>query len=329
LIQSVERGGLLAGKKKLIVGAALGVFIIFLGSVFLRPRYAARDDHQERRVAAARRPAAADTAAAVGKRPSAPKPVTDTPKAETATVEAAPSEEAPVEDPYGSVLVRVIWGEDKTPAAGVRGMVIPWGSPHLYIDEQETLRWDPVLAQDREIVGRVLDENGLPLPGFQVLAEEMLGGVARKSTQTRLKTDEEGRFRITELSDLAYRVLVFEPESRLACFFADGVRPNGEEVVVEVEKESLSSAFLLGTVLAPAGDPAGGAKVICFSGLAGYRVDFADKETGEIKVGPLPPGHYRLEVQAQGYPPLGLEIEELSPRERRNVGLVWLKSGNR
>jgi RNA polymerase sigma-70 factor (ECF subfamily) len=633
LIRGVEKGGLLAGKKKLLAWSAVGLFMIFLGGTVWRMTYTPRREPEGALVARSPPPPAARAAAAVGEAPPALHLHTTLEvKEQKSAAEEPPPQEPPGEDPYGSTLVRVIWGDDKTPAAGVRGMVIPWGSPHLYIDERgfvtgpdgavqvdhlfrggatvmldrggsagvqvvpgelaetvveippgmnvegvvvdpdglpaggarvwvsyrghtnwgnevavtgpdgsfwlrsigddcyigaraagyapsdlrhlkseagtsqplrirlngqggavvgtvrdprgepvahakvmvgaeyahytllddgatglsgppdlaftdsqgrfmsdavppgetriavrapgfvalevwveveagsavetelalapgatltgrvtgaqgqpasgakmvvgdardflslkvfssadgsylleglppgevevyaerkgwgraaakltvkglETLRWDAILAQDREIVGRVLDENGLPLPGFLVLAEEMLGAGGRKATQTKLKADGEGRFRIPELSDLAYRILVFEQDNTLPCFFADGVRPGPEETVIEVERESLSSAFLLGKVLGPGGDPAGRAKVLCFSALAGYRVDFTDQESGAFQSGPLPPGSYRLEVQIQGQQPAVIEVKDLSPREHRDLGLVRLKAG--
>jgi hypothetical protein len=79
-------------------------------------------------------------------------------------------------------------------------------------------------------------------------------------------------------------------------------------------------------VLDAAGAPLGGAKVICFSELAGYRVVFTGKERGEFKVGPLPPAtDYSIEVQAQEHAPARVAVKELSPREERDVGAVALQ----
>ena len=202
-----------------------------------------------------------------------------------------------------------------------------WGraATRLTVHGNELLRWDPVLAEDREITGRVLDQNGASLPGFLVLAEAAVGKGARRETQTKQKTDAEGRFRIPELSDIVYRLLVFEPESPFPCLFADDVRPESEEVVVQVERDALSSAFVFGRIVDPAGKAAPGAKVLCFSAIAGHRAAFAEKERGEFQIGPIPPGRYRLEVQAQGYPPVEVEEEELDPHERHDAGVIWLK----
>jgi len=202
-----------------------------------------------------------------------------------------------------------------------------WGraGTKLVVKGGEVLQWDAVLAQDREIGGRVLDENGSPLAGYSVLAEEKVGKGARRASQKMLKTDEEGRFRIPELSNLPYRILVFEPESQFPCLFADGILPGTDDVVVEVEREALSSASVAGKVLDPAGSPAGGARVLCFSAIAGYRTQFADKKTGEFRVGPVPPGGYRIEVQVQGYPALEVGVHDLVSHEERNLGVLWLK----
>jgi len=133
----------------------------------------------------------------------------------------------------------------------------------------------------------------------------------------------DGRFRLTGLGDLAYRILVFEPKSPIPCVSIDEVRPTPEDVTVVLERRSLSSAFLEGKVLLAPGSPARGAELICYSRLSGYRTAFADGESGGFRIGPLPPGGYRLEVQFPGASTTEVEVEALEPDERRDLGRLW------
>ena len=194
-------------------------------------------------------------------------------------------------------------------------------STRITVEEPgQSLAWDPVLTQDLEIRGRVVDENGAPLEGFVLLIEEETRGTgSRKATQQRLTTDSNGAFSQGELSDLSYRITVHEAEGSLPCGSLDGVRPGTGEAEIRVERQALSSAYLIGRVLDAQGRIYPGAKVICFSTLGGYRVAFAAKD-GTYRVGPVPGGRYRIEVQAPGHASVACGEHDVEPREEKDLG---------
>ena len=194
-------------------------------------------------------------------------------------------------------------------------------STRITVEEPgQSLSWDPVLTQDLEIRGRVVDENGTPLEGFLLLIEEETRGTGRrKATQQRLTTDSSGGFSQGELSDLSYRITVHEAEGSLPCGSLEGVRPGAGEAEIRVERQALSSAYLQGRVLDAQGRIYPGAKVICFSNLGGYRVAFAAKD-GTYRVGPVPGGRYRIEVQAPGHASVACGEHDVEPREEKDLG---------
>jgi hypothetical protein len=190
---------------------------------------------------------------------------------------------------------------------------------------REMIEWNPVLAQDLEIRGRVLDENDASLEGFVLLVEEQtLGGRGRRETLKKARTDGAGLFTFGELSDLAYRITVHESENSLPCGLLEEVRPGGGEVEIRVDRQALSSAYLLGRVQDAQGNAYPGAKVICYSAIGGYRVFFTGKEGGAFRLGPLPSGRYAVEVQVPGHASLALGEHEVEPGEEKDLGLHFL-----
>ena len=57
-------------------------------------------------------------------------------------------------------------------------------------------------------------------------------------------------------------------------------------------------------------------------------VQIAHQQEGRFKAGPLPPGRYRLEIEAQGYPSLENDEREVSPRQVVELEDLWF-SGSR
>jgi hypothetical protein len=201
-----------------------------------------------------------------------------------------------------------------------------WGkaSMLLSVKGDETLRWDPVLVQDLEIRGRLLDENGAPLEGFVLLVEEEAGRSGRKATRKKIQSDAAGLFSLGELSDLSYRVTVHESETSLPCALLEKIRPGSEELEVRIERTALASAYLLGRVLDVRGDPYARAKVICYSSLGGYRVYSSGQDGGAFRLGPLPAGRYAVEIQAAGHQPIAIGEHEVEPGEERDLGAHFL-----
>jgi hypothetical protein len=202
-----------------------------------------------------------------------------------------------------------------------------WGkaSTRLTVKDRETLRWDPVLSSDLEILGRVVDESGVGIEDFRVVVEEMLGAGRRFRSERKEKTGNGGSFRIAGASDVAYRLLIYEPLGAFPCAVLEEVRPAPGEFLVRIDRDSLSSSYFLGRVLDPTGAPVGGAKLLSSGQISGFGVYVTGKEEGRFQAGPLPPGRYRLEVQVQGYPPLEIGEKEVSSRAVVDLGDLWLR----
>jgi RNA polymerase sigma factor (sigma-70 family) len=129
-VRRLEKPGLLAAAKK-VAAAALLVLLLAIGRAgwiaWTSAEKPARLPAGSPAQVAAARPEEAPARAAAVKTVESAKP--------EASVAEPPGEDSAGEEHRGSVLVRLIWGEDRTPAAGVKGQVIPWASPDLYIDE--------------------------------------------------------------------------------------------------------------------------------------------------------------------------------------------------
>ena len=160
---------------------------------------------------------------------------------------------------------------------------------------------------------------------FRVVVEEMLGAGRRFRSERKEKTGEGGSFRIAGASDVAYRLLVYEPLAAFPCAVLEEVRPAPEEFLVRIDRDSLSSSYFLGRVLDPTGAPVGGAKLLCSGQISGFGVYTTEKDEGRFQAGPLPPGRYRLEVQAEGYPSLEIDEKEVSARAMMDLGDLWLR----
>ncbi|MCA8977171.1 MAG: carboxypeptidase regulatory-like domain-containing protein, partial [Planctomycetes bacterium] len=161
-----------------------------------------------------------------------------------------------------------------------------------------TARWDPVLAPI-EIRGRVVDQRGEALAGVAVTASPPRG----KGNMAMAKTDADGRFVCGTLAPVPY-VLAFHAatdslRARAAtkCF---GVVPGGDELVVTIADDAVPTSALRGTVLDRDGRPAANAKVTCSAaGLQWEPQADVDPNTGAFRIGPLPPGVYRLQARVR------------------------------
>ncbi|HZN58972.1 MAG TPA: carboxypeptidase regulatory-like domain-containing protein, partial [Planctomycetota bacterium] len=193
------------------------------------------------------------------------------------------------------------------------------------VSERESLTWDPVLSQDLELRGSLGDEDGAGLEGFVILLDEAVGKSSRKGTQKKATTDASGEFVFKELSDLDYRITVFEKNSPFACARLDEVRPGSDGLEIPIDRSVRPSAYLFGRVLDSNGNPFPDAKVICFSALGGYCVYFTSKDGGGFRAGPLPRGRYTLEIQARGHPALSAGEHEVQAAEERDVGAQYLQ----
>lgn len=197
----------------------------------------------------------------------------------------------------------------------------------------DVLRWDPVLAHDPEIVGRVLDSTRTPLEGWIVRATRT--GDAPSDVQRFIpevgiaKTDAEGRFVIRHCQNAIHRLAVDPPANgwEVPTTAVEGVRPDSTEVVVIVSGGPRPTATIVGRVLDPSGKPVADADVHVerVDSRATHFLLHTEENTGRFEVGPLLPGMYQLIVQALRYPPIRLAAHRLDADERLDLGDLRLQ----
>jgi protocatechuate 3,4-dioxygenase beta subunit len=184
-----------------------------------------------------------------------------------------------------------------------------------------------ILGPGFAIEGRVVDTAGAPVPGATVAIEgERLidfGGAAMSPSPTwegmyhdldRGSTDIDGRFRLGELYDGAFRVRVTHPDDPEIVARLDA-RSDGPPLHVVLDPDASVGVTLAGAVR----DALTGRPVTRFSltpmvpsgegGLAGRSHVLRD-EQGRFRVPGLEPGPMQVDVSAEGYAPWSQPLRE-------------------
>jgi len=189
----------------------------------------------------------------------------------------------------------------------------------------ETATWDPVLMEIT-IRGHVVDERGEPLAGVDVTGMPPRG----KGNMASATTDADGRFVCRTLAPVPY-VMTFHARGDkvrarpAATVF--GVEPGGDELLVRLADAMIPTATITGRLLDTDGRAPQQAQVRCSSaGLRWEPSAEVDAATGAFRIGPLPPGTWRL----QGSVGEGRENRRsawnepfaLAARETRDVGVI-------
>jgi protocatechuate 3,4-dioxygenase beta subunit len=161
--------------------------------------------------------------------------------------------------------------------------------------EGQELRWDATLVGALELRGRVLDHLGSPLADWTIRVRADTHGPFSWPPVSETKTDPEGRFLIPHCADLPYRV-EFEDQST---FTVDvrRVRPGSGELTFRIGAEVRATAFLTGSIVDAEDRPQGGATVWLLRSGPGRDEELqgmTGRGTGRFRLGPLPPGRYRL-----------------------------------
>lgn len=189
---------------------------------------------------------------------------------------------------------------------------------------QEVTR-DVVLKAGGTIRGRLLDRDGLPLEKWIVALEHMADG---KFDHKWLTTDAEGRFEGKDCLDVAYTVGVKAPgEKGIPLRQKMKARPDAGEVVIRLTEDLRPTCYIQGSVVAPDGEPVGGAQLSCFrEGQGGAPIELSQERTGAFTFGPMPPGVYTLNVDAKGHPVWRSEKHELKVEETWDLGAIVLEA---
>ena len=209
------------------------------------------------------------------------------------------------------------------------------------------------LGPGRRVAGRLVQDAGAALPGFEVRAESAALAPGDDPLPLVARTDGSGAFSIGPLSPGSYRltsaragyVLRRAPTVDLA---ASGAEP--PPVLLEL----LRGAQIVGRVTDARGVPAGSAHVRCVASamddltveagplplaaeaaalpsgagraLGSTRSAIADAH-GRFIVDDLIPGRYRVELAHAGSEPMRTDEVTLAPGERRDLGALALRDG--
>ncbi len=185
----------------------------------------------------------------------------------------------------------------------------------------ERLDWDPVLSLGLSIVGRVVDEAGVPAAGHLVEAANFAPGL---TTTSQAVTDAQGRFTLVNCADGEHELRVCTSDWRTIVAIVRGVRPGPDEVVVTTFPAEEPSAFLVGRLL----DTAGQVPVQATLSVSYVRTGRGElvslDSTGAFRCGPLRPGAWDLRAIVKGQPQHRLGRHDLVAGETRDVGTLLL-----
>jgi len=185
----------------------------------------------------------------------------------------------------------------------------------------ERLEWDPVLTLGLSIVGRVVDEGGVPVVAHRVDAANYAPG---RTIMSQAVTDAQGRFTLVNCADGEHELRVFTPDWKTNVAVVRGVRPGPGEVLVTTFAAEEPSAFLVGRLLDTAGQVPGLAMVGASDVRTGRGELVALDATGAFRCGPLRPGAWDLRASVKGHPQHRLGQYDLVAGETRDVGTLLL-----
>jgi len=210
-------------------------------------------------------------------------------------------------------------------------------SAKLAVPASGEARWDPILPRaDRAIRGRVVDERGLPLAKWRVVAHlPYLPAMGASEAAS----DDDGRFEIGQCGEGEHVVEAFEPWSaearrdptRMLEFPSAGaehVVPGGDDVVIAVPDSARKTASLVGVVVDAEGKPVANARV-----SLGRKGDFmtygaVNDANGAFRFAHLPGGaNYAVRVEKDGFPALERVVEPLAPGRVTDLGALKLVPG--
>ncbi|MBL8696107.1 MAG: sigma-70 family RNA polymerase sigma factor [Planctomycetes bacterium] len=208
----------------------------------------------------------------------------------------------------------------------------------VVVDEGATVRFDPVFPASRDLVGRVLDDEGAPLAGWlvRVIPQSIYGNVLGVPF---IATDGAGRFEARHLGEGEFVVEALEPPPKgkkpdpmgfdPPCAVLEHVSPGLAEVVLRVTEASRPTVFVEGSICDPDGRPLPAATVS--HQIVGERrsTQFsANGSQAHFRVGPIAAARkHTLTFECEGFPPLVKSMHDLVPGRPVDLGEVRLERG--
>ncbi|MBK6939176.1 MAG: sigma-70 family RNA polymerase sigma factor [Planctomycetes bacterium] len=213
--------------------------------------------------------------------------------------------------PLGPTTV-VVWPENEAKTERVVDLVAG------RVTELE-IRLPPSFA----IRGRVVDVADRPCAGLTVRARTM--AATRFGADHETTTAEDGSFTLRGCRDEPYGVSVHTPWSISGPVAQKlDVRPSGDEVVLVVDPDALSTGSIVFCVAGPDGLPIGGAQVVPLrEGADTASIHATDPTTGCIALQGLVVGRYSLSIQASGFAALQIPVR-LRRDEVLDLGTIRL-----
>ena len=197
----------------------------------------------------------------------------------------------------------------------------------MHAEPGATLVWDPVIAPGDTIRGRTLYGDDVPMTDvFVTLADETTG------IDRVIASDGEGEFAFYNLEPHAYTVSVqlWDPPPDAARPMVTGVRPNGDEVLLQVDYpapvESEPGA-VVGRV-----DDAGGrlgtqAELGVTLECKAFRYTAAANSDGTFEFDEVEPARYRVVLRSAQVPIGASDWFDVAPGERVDVGALTTRPG--
>ncbi|MBI5433771.1 MAG: carboxypeptidase regulatory-like domain-containing protein, partial [Planctomycetes bacterium] len=192
-------------------------------------------------------------------------------------------------------------------------------------EDGDELAWDPVIDAGRVVRGRVVDERGVALSNWVVIADTEGQVEPASSFQAQSQTDSEGRFRVINCPDRSLRLWLHEPGSiwAFAAIELPGVLAGEDELLIQVPDARRATAWLEGRVLGQDGRPTAAELRFESTGSRRGHTSRSDAATGAFRVGPLAPGAVVIEaLGAEGA--ARLTDIEVGPGETLDVGTLKL-----
>lgn len=207
-------------------------------------------------------------------------------------------------------------------------------STSIELSEGIESTWEARLSRGSTVSGRVVDAQGQSLPQWFVNARfGKKQGIREDEVQwlgwhAGTRSEADGGFVLLNCPpDIPLRVAVSSPDKPgQEIAWIDDVKAGAEGVEIRVGDDAQPSAFLIGRVLDAGGRPLGDAGILAHQtlGVSVFLHARTDAVTGKFRVGPLPPGVYRITVQANGQSDLETPPEVLAQGAEVDLGDVRL-----